>query len=116
MTQDPTQTHCPDGVPWCISTRHAGPGAAHLADIETIDLGDHTAGVIVFRPVDEPDPAAAVVRIHYAVDGQEPAVVDLPPAGAAVLGELMSGQASMTVFLLARALKRGAELVEGPGR
>ncbi|MFG1826712.1 hypothetical protein ACGFIJ_29890 [Microbispora bryophytorum] len=109
----PHQTRCPNGVPWCINPRHTGPAPAHLADIQTINLRDASIGVILYRPVTETHPAASLVRVHYGPDFADPqAWLDLPPAVAAALGQILDMLTVRTVGDFGRALTRAAETLQ----
>lgn len=112
----PHRTRCPDRVPWCINPLHPGPAPAHLADVETIDLGAASVGIILYRPVTETHPAATLVRIHYGPDAEHPAWLDLPPAVAAALGQILTLLTVRASGDFARALTRGAALVQGEVR
>lgn len=104
---------CPNGVEWCINTRHTDPDVPHLADLEFLDANLGGVGVTLWRPTTETDPAKSWVRIHYGPDHQDvPNSIDLPPGIAADLAEVIGSLSIHDIKEFAAALAKGKALLD----
>ncbi|GIH22980.1 hypothetical protein Aph01nite_12900 [Acrocarpospora phusangensis] len=83
--------HCP--VSWCGEGRpvwNKPHGRAHIADLTTIDCGDRAVAALLYRLVDERDPANAWVRVQYGLDLAKPTNVDINPDVASLIADALA--------------------------